>query len=410
VSESQLLLLPPSPPPLLLRALTRTVADCPRRRLGVPYGQGVLCNAKPCVYCKGGLKSNGPKGCSEACQNPEPGAAGPAAPGCPKPQVVNLTLDLYTPIGAEALGPRPALVAIHSGGYVVNGERGFAPSYEMTAACKYFAARGWVAITMIYRMDNGQTGGGLAPANWTGSSPLPKGWKGGFLPKPQAIYPAIRDTKHAIRWLRGHAAALNIDNGAFASAGWSAGACTSVFLASQFESDFTDEMDATTDPTFHTMVRPTADFTTCSPQWQPRALRRLKLIEHGCGQVPFLNLSSKVSAGVVWAGNGVATDTYDALDSQDRFKTTVKTPLAMYRGAKDGTMTPWAQAEVQGQFNATGGHCDLFAVPGHGHGDLMPAGLVATKNGVAVGPDQKIPVLNHSYTWLVEQMNLTPID
>ena len=89
----------------------------------------------------------------------------------------------------------------------------------MQAACKYFASRGWVAITMVYRMDNGQTGGGLAPANWTGKTPLTEAWRGGFLPGPQAISPAIRDTKHAIRWLRGHAAALNIDTAAFASAG-----------------------------------------------------------------------------------------------------------------------------------------------------------------------------------------------
>jgi acetyl esterase/lipase len=162
-------------------------------------------------------------GCGETCQNPEPGSAGPAVPGCPEPQKYNLTLDLYTPVGAEKLGPRPAFVAIHSGGYSHNGEAGFAPSYEMDAACKHFASRGWVAITMVYRQFNAQTGGGLAPANWTGPSPLPKGWKGGFLPSPQAIYPAIRDTEHAIRWLRGQASSLNIDTEYFASGGWSAG-------------------------------------------------------------------------------------------------------------------------------------------------------------------------------------------
>ena len=236
----------------------------------MPYGQGVLCDAKPCVYCKGGFKGNGPKGCSESCQNPNPGSAGIAAPGCPKPQKYDLKLDLYTPLNAESLGPRPALVAIHSGGYAGNGERGFAPSYEMTAACKYFAARGWVAITMIYRMDNSQTGKGLAPANWTGKTPLGRSWKGGFLPEPQAIYPAIRDTKAAIRWLRGQAATLNLDTDAFASAGWSAGACTSVYLASQFEWDFTSEMSVATDPTFSSLE-------------------------------PYLNQSSKVVAGVVWA-------------------------------------------------------------------------------------------------------------
>eukprot|EP01051_Picozoa_sp_SAG22_P009591 SAG22_NODE_808_length_7080_cov_4.802034_5_plen_388_part_00 len=350
-----------------------------KEQLAVPYGQGVLCNAKPCVYCKGGERKNGPPKCDESCQNPEPGGAPmPPAPGCPKPAVYNLTLDLYTPVGAEELGPRPAFVAIHSGGYAVNGESGFGKSYEMAAACRYFASRGWVAITMIYRMDNEQTGGGLAPANWTQPSPVGSAWAGGFKPSPQAIYPAIRDTKHAIRWLRGQATALNLDTAFFASAGWSAGACTSAFLASQFEADFTAEMSPATDPTFHTME-------------------------------PYLHLSGKVAAGVVWAGNGIGTDTIDALDGVDRYTSTSKTPLAMYRGAKDGTMTPWAQAEVQRMFNSSGGHVDLFAVPGHGHGDLMPTGIVATKNGVPVVAAQKVPVLNHSYTWLVQQMKLAPV-
>lgn len=350
-----------------------------KEQMAVPYGQGVLCNAKPCVYCKGGESRNGPPKCDESCQNPEPGGAPmPAAPGCPKPALYNLTLDLYTPIGAESLGRRPAFVAIHSGGYAKNGESGFGRSYEMAAACRYFASRGWVAITMIYRMDNGQTGGGLAPANWTQPSPVGRIWAGGFKPSPQAIYPAIRDTKHAIRWLRGQATALNLDTAFFASAGWSAGACTSTFLASQFEADFTSEMSAATDPTFHTLQ-------------------------------PYLHLSAKVTAGVVWAGNAIGTDTIDALDGVDRYKATAKTPLAMYRGAKDPVMTPWAQTEVQKMFNSSGGYVDLFAVPGHGHSDLMPDGIVATKNGVPVAAAETVPVLNHSYTWLVQQMKLNPI-
>ena len=172
----------------------------------------------------------------------------------------------------------------------------------------------------------------------------------------------------------GHAESLHISNDYFASGGWSAGACTSVFLASQHEGDFKAEMTAATDPTFPTLA-------------------------------PYLDQSSLVQAGVVWAGNAVATDTLDALGKDVRYAKT-NSPLAMYRGAKDTTMTPWAQAEVQAKFNATGVRCDLFAVPGHGHGDLMPNGLVATKNGVAVqGP--RVPVLNHSFTWLVEQLKLT---
>lgn len=295
-------------------AVHRDATFAVKEQLGVPYAQGVLCDAKDCTPCNGGLKANGPPGCDESCQKPEPAATPlPAAPGCPHPVLVNLTLDLYTPVGTEALGLRPAFVAIHSGGYATNGERGtcalavahrgstnrrippqhaaqcaipgqlpkpaslvlrvgcplreegcllagamsaicrwcgrlvgarcvaepmrrctapmmstllpvpahrhcpllvlparapcsclraagFAPSYEMTAACKHFAARGFVAITMVYRLHNSQTGGGLAPANWTGNTPLNKSWRGGFLPSPQSIWPAVRDSKAAIRW------------------------------------------------------------------------------------------------------------------------------------------------------------------------------------------------------------------
>ena len=253
----------------------------------------------------------------------------PNGTACKKPSDVSLTLDLYTPLSVPAnLGPRPAFVAIHSGGYAVNGEDGFAPSYEMRAACQHFAARGYVAITMVYRMTNGQTGGALAPANWSIGSPLNSSWKGGFHPSPQVIWPAVRDTKAAIRWLRGHASSLNIDTEYFASGGWSAGAWTSTFLASQRETDFRDEMTSMTDPTFLSLT-------------------------------PYLQQSSMVKAGVVWAGNAVVTDTLDALGKIDLYAKT-NSPLAMYRGSKDNTMTPWAQIEVQSKFNATGTKCDLF--------------------------------------------------
>ena len=110
---------------------------------------------------------------------------------------------------------------------------------EMTAACRHFAARGFVCITMTYRLLNKQTGGGLAPTNWsTPHSPLHVPWPGGFRPAPQAIYPAVRDTKAAIRWLRGNAADYNVAADYFGAGGWSAGACTTIFLATQYEDDF----------------------------------------------------------------------------------------------------------------------------------------------------------------------------
>ena len=111
----------------------------------------------------------------------------------------------------------------------------------------------------------------------------------------------------------------------------------------------------------------------------------------------------------VLQGNAVATDTKDALakDGASRYRSS-NTPLALYRGAKDRTMTPWAQQEVQRRFNASGAVCDLFAVPGHGHSDLMPSGLVSTRNSVPLA--DPVPVLNHSFTWLAEQLHLPMLE
>lgn len=367
-------------------------------QLGLPYAMGVLCNPTPCKH--GGVVRlpatvAGGYDCS-VCQQAEPVGTAPITPskGCASPRLFNLTLDLYAPVGVPAsFGPRPAFVAIHEGGYASGTEQGCLLSGlpvdparsasgpygghegEMTAACRHFAARGFVCITMTYRLTNSQTGGALAPANWSDiHSPLNKSWPGGFKPSPQAIYPAIRDTKAAIRWLRGHATELNIAKDYFGAGGWSAGACTTVFLASQRDSDFTYEMNTNDDPTFNSLV-------------------------------PHLNESSLIKAGVVWAGNAVVTDTIDALTNTSRYGRS-NAPLAMYRGSNDRTMTPWAQEEIQARFNASGVVCDLFAAPNATHSGLFPTPTVGLKNGVRLASPLK-PVLNHSFEWITATMKLT---
>ena len=186
----------------------------------------------------------------------------------------------------------------------------------------------------------------------------------------------MRDTKAAIRWLRGHAAELHVDKAYVGAGGWSAGACTTVFLASQREGDFTHEMSDKTDPTFSSLA-------------------------------PHLGESAAINAGVVWAGNSVVTDTIDALDSFStgaRYSSSNR-PLAMYRGSHDSTMTPWAQADVQRRFNASGVRCDLFTAPNATHSGLFPTPTVQLKNGGQLTAPFK-RVLNHSYDWLVETMGL----
>ena len=243
----------------------------------------------------------------------------------------------------------------------------------MDAACRHFAARGYVALTMNYRLTNA-AGAALAPANWTGlPSPLrAPGWQGGFNPLPAAVWPAVRDTKAAVRWLRGRAPALRLDARFVGAGGWSAGACTTVHLASGLEWDYTTELSGDEDP------------------------GAASLEKH-------LNQSSLVQAGVVWAGNSVATDAKDALDGLDRWalRGRALAPLALYRGELDQTMTPWAQAEIQAKYNASGARCDVFVAPGVGHSSLFPSGAIA-----APGAGAPVPVLNHSFTWLSEALGL----
>ena len=58
----------------------------------------------------------------------------------------------------------------------------------------------------------------------------------------------------AIRWLRGHADELSLASDYVGAGWWSAGACTTVFLASQLEGDFKDQMTNATDPAFSSLV------------------------------------------------------------------------------------------------------------------------------------------------------------
>jgi hypothetical protein len=79
-------------------------------------------------------------------------------------------------------------------------------------------------------------------------------------------------TQAAIRWLRGHADTYNLSRDHVGAGGWSAGACTTAHLSSSHEADFTHEMSHLDDPTWTSLV-------------------------------PYLNESSLVGAGTVWAGN-----------------------------------------------------------------------------------------------------------
>lgn len=104
-------------------------------------------------------------------------------------------LDLCRPVNAEHL--RPGVLVIHGGGW----KGGDKQTYD--SICQWLATQGFVAATMNYR---------LAPAY---------------------TWPAqLVDAQLAVRWLRGHAADLELDPGRLCAWGSSAGAHLALFLGS----------------------------------------------------------------------------------------------------------------------------------------------------------------------------------
>jgi acetyl esterase/lipase len=154
---------------------------------------------------------------------------------------VELQLDLYAPEGAPP--GRPALVIIHGGGFT-GGSRTQA---ELVSFAEYFASRGWVSISIDYRLlgDRGT---------------LPSGWaqyvRNEVPPADQAqaaaLYPAARDAKAAVRWLYANAATYQIDTDYVTAMGGSAGAYLAIVVGVTDPEDFRDEVPASADPTLAT--------------------------------------------------------------------------------------------------------------------------------------------------------------
>jgi dienelactone hydrolase len=122
---------------------------------------------------------------------------------------VALELDFYQPAG-DTVSRRPAVVWVQGGGFAV-GDKGSGRNFAT-----YFARRGYVAVSINYRL--------LAPPGCGGNpDPTPQ--------CEQAALAAQHDAQAAVRWLRTNAAFLGIDRDRIAMAGSSAGAITSLLTA-----------------------------------------------------------------------------------------------------------------------------------------------------------------------------------
>ena len=104
-----------------------------------------------------------------------------------------LLLDAYVPAGT---GRRPAVVMIHGGGWRMGDKASWQPEAER------LAARGWVAFSINYRLDE------------------------------RVVFPAeIDDVKAAVSWVRANAAEYGVDTTRVAALGESAGGHLAAMLA-----------------------------------------------------------------------------------------------------------------------------------------------------------------------------------
>ncbi len=102
-----------------------------------------------------------------------------------------LQLRLFEPPKHQASERRPCFLAIHGGGWTAGSPD------VMYCVAAHFAERGWLGVSMQYRIQRASRG--------------------------TTVFDAVRDARSAVRYLRAHAAELGIDPAQIVAGGRSAG-------------------------------------------------------------------------------------------------------------------------------------------------------------------------------------------
>lgn len=186
-----------------------------------------------------------------------------------------LKLDVYYPDNVST--NRPVFMFIHGGGFT----GGIKHKPEIIEMANYYAARGWVFISIDYRtteelcntkvstlchdkvqemLQNDAVFGssdvvsfyqGIAPKEWIEYA-IPRIESPKELQQSIAMYAAQRDSKSALRWVVANASTYHINTDFITVGGASAGAITTIALGISNLEDFRDEISFTDDPTLST--------------------------------------------------------------------------------------------------------------------------------------------------------------
>lgn len=169
----------------------------------------------------------------------------------PGGEVMNLTLDIYSP--ANSPGLRPSILLYHGGGF-----QGGSSSYpNMVQTAEYYAARGWVVFVVNYRLEQDY---GSVPVDW----PAEPGY---------IVYPAGRDAKAAVRWVHANAGQYSVSTDHVTVFGGSAGGMLALMLGMSDPSDYRDELTVGDDPTLpSTNMNASAEVHTVVMLWGNQSL------------------------------------------------------------------------------------------------------------------------------------------
>jgi para-nitrobenzyl esterase len=177
-------------------------------------------------------------------------------------QAVDLTLDVFEPEGSIERN-RPAIVMIHGGGF----RTGDSTHPAMVAHARFLAERGWVAFSINYRLERDY---GSIPTGWPDLLPDEE-----LIDSDQfnALYPAGRDVKAALRWVHAHAEEYGIHEDHVAVSGGSAGAFLAVMLGASDPRDYRDEIALEDDPTLATTsISARSDVAAVIDFWGSKAM------------------------------------------------------------------------------------------------------------------------------------------
>ncbi len=253
-------------------------------------------------------------------------------PGRPAPESIvfkrvgeqELMIHVYRPANVPTGERRPALVGIHGGAWRAGGADVFFPH------AAYFAARGFVGVSIDYRLLTQPLDG-------------------------VSMGDCLTDCKSAIRYLRAHAAELGIDPARIAVIGDSAGGHLAAALGTVpgFD-DPADDLAINATPDAMILCNPIVDVTEGG--WINFIIRGPSLDKKAdpSTQIPtpaHLELGRQLSPlHQVRAG---------------------QPPALLMHGLKDRIVTPEQARQFDAAYRAAGNRCDLVLLPDASHAFIM---------------------------------------